>query len=61
MTEENPKKKKEEEQPEKPEEKPTPTPLNYEDFKRAFPVAYMKICPYFCVVMKCPYIKECWK
>jgi len=46
------KEKKEEEKPKLP---------TFNQFKDAFATkAYYRICPFFCIKVKCPYLKECW-
>ena len=36
-------------------------PMSFEEFKEIYhKQAFMRICPWFCLMMKCPYFKECW-
>ena len=48
-----------EEKKSKPESKPKQ--LSYKEFREIFvKKPFYRICPWFCLMMKCPYFEECW-
>lgn len=52
---------KEEKKVEKKKRKPVPALPSFEEFKKVYHTkGFMRICPLFCMYIRCPYFNECW-